>query len=135
VALEPKHAALANLRYAASYGKKRTAAHATLHDSGILAVRGRSALEGHALMIPRDQVAAIMVGSGFLFIGLAACGIAAIRGRGGARILVRQGILSALYGAHKLAEQGVAVDTHFFLAETTTFCGTSRSPQSLAHVF
>jgi hypothetical protein len=61
-------------------------------------------LEDHALGIIRDQVGAIILGSVFLFIGLAACALAAIRGRGGVRLLAWQGILSALYGAGMLAQ-------------------------------
>jgi sigma-B regulation protein RsbU (phosphoserine phosphatase) len=52
----------------------------------------------------RGQVAAIMVATVFLFIGLAACALAAIRGRGGARPLLWQGIFSAMYGARILAQ-------------------------------
>ena len=55
------------------------------------------------MAIPRDQVAAIIVATVFLFIGLAACALAAIRGRGGARLLLWQGIFSAMYGARILA--------------------------------
>jgi sigma-B regulation protein RsbU (phosphoserine phosphatase) len=52
----------------------------------------------------RDQVAEIISGSVFLFIGLATCSIAAIRGPRGARILVWLGIWSAMYGAVHLIE-------------------------------
>jgi len=52
----------------------------------------------------RGQVAAIMVAAVFLFVGLAACALAAIRGRGGARLLLWQGIFSAMYGARILAQ-------------------------------
>ncbi len=52
----------------------------------------------------RGQVAGIMLGTVFLFIGLAACGIAAIRGGGRVRILVWFGIFSAMYGARILAQ-------------------------------
>jgi sigma-B regulation protein RsbU (phosphoserine phosphatase) len=45
-----------------------------------------------------------MVATVFLFVGLAACALAAIRGRGGVRLLVWQGIFSALYGARILAQ-------------------------------
>jgi sigma-B regulation protein RsbU (phosphoserine phosphatase) len=56
----------------------------------------------------RGQVAAIMVATVFLFIGLAACALAAIRGRGGARPLLWQGIFSAMYGARILAQSPAA---------------------------
>ena len=45
-----------------------------------------------------------MLGTVFLFTGLAACGMAAIRGRGGVRILIWFGILSAMYGTRILAQ-------------------------------
>ena len=47
-------------------------------------------------------MAGIFLGSVFLFIGLAACGMAAIR-RSGARLLLWQGMFSAMYGARILA--------------------------------
>ncbi len=52
----------------------------------------------------RDQVAGIVIASLFLFTGLAACSIAAIRGPGGARILVWLGIWSSMYGTLHLSE-------------------------------
>ena len=55
-------------------------------------------------MMLRGQVGGIMLGTVFLFIGLAACGIAAIRGGGRVRILVWFGIFSAMYGARILAQ-------------------------------
>jgi phosphoserine phosphatase RsbU/P len=60
-------------------------------------------LENQLLTVTRGQIGAIIVGTIFLFIGLAACAIAAIRGRRGVRILVWQGIFSAMYGARLLA--------------------------------
>jgi sigma-B regulation protein RsbU (phosphoserine phosphatase) len=45
-----------------------------------------------------------MVATVFMFIGLAACALAAIHGRGGVRLLVWQGIFSAMYGARILAQ-------------------------------
>ena len=56
------------------------------------------------LVLLRDQVSGIMLGAIFLFTGLAACGIAAIRGRGRVRILLWFGILNAMYGARLLAQ-------------------------------
>jgi sigma-B regulation protein RsbU (phosphoserine phosphatase) len=55
----------------------------------------------------RGQVAGIMLGTVFLFIGLAACAIAVIRGAR-VRILVWFGIFSAMYGARILAQSPVA---------------------------
>jgi phosphoserine phosphatase RsbU/P len=63
---------------------------------------GGAPLEDQALGLLRGQVAAILLGSIFLFIGLAACGIAAIRGRS-VRLLLWQGTFSAMYGARILA--------------------------------
>jgi hypothetical protein len=65
-------------------------------------------LEDQALTILRDQVSAIILGTVFLFIGLGACGLAAVRGRGGVRILFWFGIFSAMYGARILAGVPVA---------------------------
>jgi len=45
-----------------------------------------------------------MLGTVFVFIGLAACTTAAIRGRRGVRLLVWQGIFSGMYGARILAQ-------------------------------
>lgn len=45
-----------------------------------------------------------MVGTIFLFIGFAACTMAAIRGRAGARVLFLAGIFSGMYGARILAQ-------------------------------
>ncbi len=50
----------------------------------------------------RGQVADIVVGTIFLSIGAAACAIAAIRWRSGARILVFWGIWSGMYGVQTL---------------------------------
>jgi len=60
-------------------------------------------LEEQVQMILRGQVGGIMLGTVFLFIGLAACGIAAIRGGGRVRILVWFGIFSGLYIENELA--------------------------------
>lgn len=49
----------------------------------------------------RDQVIGIFLGSVFLFIGVVACGIAAIR-RSGVHLLLWQGIFSAMYGTRIL---------------------------------
>jgi sigma-B regulation protein RsbU (phosphoserine phosphatase) len=52
----------------------------------------------------RGQVADIIIGSVFLFIGLAICSIAAIRRRSGVRIFIYLGIWSAMYGAVQLSQ-------------------------------
>lgn len=64
---------------------------------------GGANLETQALVITREGVGDIVLGTIFLFIGLAACAIAAIRGRRGVRILVWQGIFSGMYGVRILA--------------------------------
>ncbi len=61
------------------------------------------------MAVLRDQVADIIIGSVFLFIGLATCSIAAIRGPSGGRILVWLGIWSAMYGAVHLSESPAVV--------------------------
>jgi hypothetical protein len=72
---------------------------------------GLLALDGPGLGITREQVAAIIVATVFLFIGLAACALAAIRGRRGARLLLWQGIFSARYGARILAQSPAGFST------------------------
>lgn len=61
-------------------------------------------LSDQVVMMLRGQVADIIVGSVFLFIGLATCFIAAARRRSGVRIFVWLGIWSALYGAVRLSQ-------------------------------
>jgi sigma-B regulation protein RsbU (phosphoserine phosphatase) len=58
----------------------------------------------------RGQVVDIIVGSVFLFIGLAACCIAAIRRRSGVRIFVWLGIWSAMYGAEHLTQSPIVLE-------------------------
>ena len=52
----------------------------------------------------RGQIVDIMVGSVFLFVGLAVCLIAAMRRRGGTRIFAWLGIWSAMYGITQLTQ-------------------------------
>jgi sigma-B regulation protein RsbU (phosphoserine phosphatase) len=56
------------------------------------------------LTLLRSQVGLIILGTVFLFVGIVACCIAAIRGRGGVRILVWFGIFNIMYGAITLAQ-------------------------------
>lgn len=57
-------------------------------------------MQVQSLLIPRDQIAGISLGSVFLVSGLAACAIAGIRSLRGARVLfLWQGIFAVLYGA------------------------------------
>jgi hypothetical protein len=63
----------------------------------------------------RDQVAHIIFGTVFVFVGFAACGIAAMRRRSGTRALVWLGVWSALYGSRPLADAlaGVGILPHW----------------------
>jgi len=61
-------------------------------------------LQDQALATLRGQVADIISGTVFVFLGLTACGIAAMRRRSGGRILMWLGIWSALYGARPLLD-------------------------------
>ena len=65
-------------------------------------------LEDQVLALLRDQVGLIILGTVFLFVGIVACCIAAIRGRGGVRILVWFGILNLMSGAILLAQAPAA---------------------------
>jgi sigma-B regulation protein RsbU (phosphoserine phosphatase) len=61
-------------------------------------------LEEQVLGMLRGQIGGIALGTIFLFIGLASCASAAIRGRGQLRILVWFGIFNAMYGVRILAQ-------------------------------
>ncbi len=65
-------------------------------------------MDDSVLALLRDQVAGIFIGAIFLFVGLAGSAIAAIRGRGGVRILVWFGIFNSMYGARLLAQTEAA---------------------------
>ena len=60
-------------------------------------------MESQVLAMLRGQIEQIIFGTMFLFMGLAACSIAAIRRRSGARLFIWLGIWSGLYGASMLA--------------------------------
>lgn len=60
-------------------------------------------MEQQVLTMLREQVGTIMLGTVFLFVGLVACGISAIRGRRKDRILVWFGLLNLMWGARILA--------------------------------
>jgi len=75
-----------------------------LRDSGMFTVlRQGEPMEEQVLTMLRDQVGTIMLGTVFLFVGLVACGISAIRGRREDRILVWFGLLNVMWGARILA--------------------------------
>lgn len=61
-------------------------------------------MENQALALLREQVSGVILGTLFLFIGVAACGIAAMRRRSGVRVLVWLGIWSAMYGVRPLVD-------------------------------
>ena len=65
-------------------------------------------MDDQVLALLRDQVGIIILGTVFLFVGIVACCIAAIRGRGGVRILVWFGILNLMSGAIMLAQAPAA---------------------------
>src|SRR5262249_23202653 len=75
----------------------------------ILAMLGGRRLEDQVLGMLRDQLADLILGTIFLFMGLAACGIAAMRRRSGVRVLIRFGLWSAMYGGVELIESPAVV--------------------------
>jgi phosphoserine phosphatase RsbU/P len=78
-------------------------------DSDILPMSGGGRLENQVLAMLRGQLADIILGAVFLFIGLAACSIAAIRRRSGVRLFIWLGIWSALYGGGLLTQSPAVV--------------------------
>ena len=66
-------------------------------------------MQDQVLAMLRGQLAEIILGTFFLFIGLAACSIAAIRRRRGVRVLVWFGMWSAMYGTAELTEPPAVV--------------------------
>jgi phosphoserine phosphatase RsbU/P len=70
---------------------------------------GGRRLEDQILAMLRGQLADIILGTIFLFIGLAACSIAAMRRRSGVRLFIWLGIWSAMYGAGLLIQSRAVV--------------------------
>src|ERR1700757_4206600 len=70
---------------------------------------GGGRLEDQLLAMLRGQLTDIVFGAVFLFIGLAACSIAAIRRRSGVRLVIWLGIWSAMYGTGLLARSPAVV--------------------------
>ena len=66
-------------------------------------------MEDQVLSILRGQIADIISGAVFLFMGLAACSLAAIRGRSGVRLFLWLGIWSAMYGTGLLTRSSAVV--------------------------
>jgi sigma-B regulation protein RsbU (phosphoserine phosphatase) len=61
-------------------------------------------------LVLRDQIVAVIVGTVFLFMGLAVCGIAAMRRRSGTRVLIWLGLWSATYGLRPLLKALVTLN-------------------------
>ena len=66
-------------------------------------------MEDQVLAMLRGQLEHIISGAIFLFIGLAACCIAGIRGRSGARLFIWLGIWSAMYGVSVLTRSQAVI--------------------------
>ncbi len=66
-------------------------------------------MEGQVLAMLRGQLEHIVSGTIFIFIGLAACSIAGIRWRSGARLFIWLGIWSMMYGASLLIQSPAVV--------------------------
>ncbi|HYW66631.1 MAG TPA: PP2C family protein-serine/threonine phosphatase [Candidatus Dormibacteraeota bacterium] len=66
-------------------------------------------MQDQVLTLLRGQLASIISGAIFLFMGLATCSIAAIRRRSGVRLFIWLGIWSAMYGAGLLAHSPAVV--------------------------
>jgi sigma-B regulation protein RsbU (phosphoserine phosphatase) len=75
----------------------------------MFAVFGGAPLQDQALATLRGQIIEIISGTVFVFLGLAACGIATMRRRSGMRVFVWLGMWSAMYGALRLMDPLAAV--------------------------
>ncbi|MBL8296052.1 MAG: hypothetical protein JNN08_29685 [Bryobacterales bacterium] len=85
-------------------------------------------MSGQVFLMLRGQVADIMIGSVFLFVGLAACGIAGIRRLRGTRIFAWLGIWSTMYGAMHLSQsQAVVAALPPSLRTATPYAHTAMS--------
>ena len=80
---------------------------------------GGGRLEDQLLAMLRDQLTDIMFGAVFLFLGLAACSIAAIRRRSGVRLITWLGIWSAMYGIGLLFRSPAIVAALPLVLQTT----------------
>jgi phosphoserine phosphatase RsbU/P len=76
-------------------------------------------LEDQLLAMLRGQLVDIVFGAVFLFIGLAACSIAAIRRRSGVRLVTWLGIWSAMYGTGLLFRSPAVVAALPLLLQTS----------------
>jgi sigma-B regulation protein RsbU (phosphoserine phosphatase) len=73
-------------------------------------VFGGAPLQDQLPVISREQLAIIMFGTVYVFIGLAACAFAAVRRREEVRLFLWLGTWSAMYGGRLLAESPAMVD-------------------------
>jgi phosphoserine phosphatase RsbU/P len=71
---------------------------------------GGAPLQDQLPVISREQLAIIMFGTVYVFIGLAACAFAAVRRREEVRLFLWLGTWSAMYGGRLLAESPAVVD-------------------------
>jgi hypothetical protein len=76
-------------------------------------------LEDQLLAMHRGQLVDIVFGVVFLFIGLAACSVAAIRRRSGVRLVVWLGIWSAMYGTGLLSRSPFVVSALPLVLQTS----------------
>src|SRR5271157_2766420 len=77
--------------------------------SAILTVFGSARMQVQPPLISSDQLLDILYGTVFVFAGLAACCIAAMRRWSGMRTILWLGLWSAMYGAKPLANSLAAV--------------------------
>jgi sigma-B regulation protein RsbU (phosphoserine phosphatase) len=96
--------------------------------SDMLGGLGGVGLSDQVLAILRGEVADIIFGSVFLFVGLATCGIAGIRRGSGTRIFVWLGIWSTMYGAMQLSQsQAVVAVSARWLQISTPYANTAMT--------
>jgi sigma-B regulation protein RsbU (phosphoserine phosphatase) len=87
--------------------------------SGTWRCSGGGRLEDQLLAMLRGQLADIVLGAVFLFIGLAACSIAVIRPRSGVRLVIWLGIWSAMYGTGLLSRSPAVVTSLPLVLQTS----------------
>lgn len=77
-----------------------------------------ASVQDQLLVIPGDQLLGIIIGTVFVFLGLAGCCIAAMRRRSGVRAILWLGIWSVMYGTRPLTDSLTAVARlpHWFRA-------------------
>jgi hypothetical protein len=90
---------------------------------------GGGRLEDQVLSMLRGQITNIIAGAVFLFMGSAACSIAAIRWRSGVRLFIWLGIWSAMCGTGLLARSPavVAALPHTFQSLIVSFMTATKA--------